>query len=452
MAAANAAGGYPPPGGQGGQPAYPGQQQYQAYQGAPGAGAPGGQPPQGQYGAPPPQGGHGGGAPPLQQVQAGPAEIAGYKQLLQACIQEKGLQTFYPPNSPVLDQIAQQAAGKVNQVIQRWHVQKEIANDIVKLALYDIVLYIDDSGSMQFEEEGSRIKDLRLILERVSFASTLFDADGISMRFMNTDLSGIEQIMRGVQFKGLTPMGTSLRKKVIDEIVLQKAAAGQLRKPVLVIAITDGQPAGEPQNAVFDAIRYAFDTLQQRYPQYGRGGIAFEFAQVGNDELARKFLSKLDEDPQVGPMVDCTSNFENEQEEMARANPPVDLTPDLWIIKLLLGAIDRSYDSKDEKTNHPAPGGYGAPPGGQYGGPPQQGYGQPPQGQYGAPPQGGQYGAPQQGQYGAPPPGQYGAPPQGQYGAPPPQGQYGQQRPPQGAPGGYPGQQQYGQPPPGGRY
>ena len=32
---------------------------------------------------------------------------------------------------------------------------------------------------------------------------------------------------------------------------------------------------------------------------------------------------------------------------MSRANPPVDLTPDLWIIKLLLGAIDRSYDSKE---------------------------------------------------------------------------------------------------------
>jgi hypothetical protein len=251
---------------------------------------------------------------------------------------------------------------------------------------------------MQFEEEGSRIKDLRLILERVAFAATLFDADGISVRFMNTDLghmrdnngrplqdgvaneSQIESIMRGVQFKGLTPMGTKLRQKVIDEIVLSRAQSGQLRKPVLVITITDGQPAGEPQNAVFDTIRYAFDTLQQRFPQYGRGALAFEFAQVGNDEAARKFLGKLDSDPNIGPMVDCTSNFENEQEEMARANPPVDLTPDLWIIKLLLGAIDSSYDTKDEATNRPsgAPGGYGAPPQGY---PPQggQGYGQPPQ-------------------------------------------------------------------------
>jgi len=475
MAAANAASGMPPQGGPGG---YPGQPQYQAYPG-PGAAAPGGgppgQPPQGQYGAPPPQGGYGG-PPPPQQVQGSPAEVEGYKQLLQACIQEKNLQPFYPPGDPRITQIAQEASSKINQVIQRWRIQKEIANDIVKLALYDIALYIDDSGSMQFEEEGSRIKDLRLILERVSFAATLFDADGISLRFMNTDLSGardqqgrpmqdgvcteaqIEQVMRGVQFKGLTPMGTALRQKVIDGIVLDRARRGQLRKPVLVIAITDGQPAGEPQNAIFDAISYAFDTLKG-IPQYGRGAVAFEFAQVGNDEAARKFLSKIDEHPVIGTEVDCTSNFENEQEEMARANPPVDLTPDLWIIKLLLGAIDRSYDSKDEKTSQP-PAGYGAPQG-QYGAPPPGQYGAPPQQQYGGPPPQGQYGAPPPGQYGAPPQQQYGGPPpQGQYGAPPP-GQFGQQRPPQGgpggpggpgSPGGYPGQQQYGAPPPGGRY
>ncbi|KAF1957879.1 hypothetical protein CC80DRAFT_35518 [Byssothecium circinans] len=448
----------------------PGQQSYQAYPGAPGAGPPGapppGQPPQQQYGAPPPQqyGGPGGPPPP---TQAGPGEVGAYKKLLEACIQEKQLHAFYPPNSPIVDQIAQRAPALINQVIQRWRIAKEVANDIVKLALYDIVLYIDDSGSMAFEEEGSRIQDLRLILNRVSFAATLFDTDGISVRFMNTDSTKqvdqqgrplhdgvateaqIEQIMRGVQFKGLTPMGTSLRRKVIDEIVLLKASRDQLQKPVLVITVTDGQPAGEPQNAVFETINFAVESLKRT--RYGPGGVSFEFAQVGNDEMAKKFLGKLDEDPTVGHLVDCTSNFENEQDEMSRANPPVDLTPDLWIVKLLLGAIDSSYDSKDEKANRPppgpgGPGGYGAPQG--YGAPPPGQY--PPQGQpaYGAPPQ--QYGQPPQQGYGAPNPGQY--PPQGQQ-YPPQGGQYpgqNQQRPPQ--PGGYPGQQQYGAPPPGGRY
>jgi hypothetical protein len=62
--------------------------------------------------------------------------------LLVSCIQEKQLQSFYPPNSAVLDQIASRAPALINQVIQRWHVAKEVANDIVKLALYDIILYI----------------------------------------------------------------------------------------------------------------------------------------------------------------------------------------------------------------------------------------------------------------------------------------------------------------------
>lgn len=39
---------------------------------------------------------------------------------------------------------------------------KELASDLVKLALFDVVLYIDDSGSMAFEEGGERIEDLKL--------------------------------------------------------------------------------------------------------------------------------------------------------------------------------------------------------------------------------------------------------------------------------------------------
>jgi len=242
-------------------------------------------------------------------------------------------------------------------------------------------------------------------------------------------------------------MGTSLRQKVIEPFVVQPARSGQLRKPVLIITITDGQPAGEPQGAVVEAIKYASAEVS-RNPRYGKGAVSFQFAQVGNDLKAREFLGKLDDDPSIGDVIDCTSNFEVEQDEMSRAVPPVDLTPELWLVKLLLGAIDSSYDAKDEKTQaRPqggVPGGYGAPPpgqfGGGYGGPPQQGgYGQP-QGGYGQPP-------PQQGGYGQPPPqGGYGQPPpqQGGYGRPPPQqGGYPPQGGQQGGYGGAPPQPRY---------
>ena len=307
---------------------------------------------------------------------------------------------------------------------------------------------------MQFEENGERIQDLKLILQKAAFAASLFDTDGIEIRFMNSDLQGnnvrteqeVDQLIHRIQFKGLTPMGTQLRNKVLEPLVVQRARSNQLRKPVLVITITDGQPAGEANGAVFDAIKYASNELARTH--YGKGAISFQFAQVGNDIKAREFLGKLDNEPGIGELVDSTSNFEVEQDEMSRANPPVDLTPDLWLLKLLLGSIDSSYDTKDEKNKRAGGGQYGAPPQQytqQYSQQPPQGqYGAPPQQQYGAPP--GQHNAPPQQQYGAPP-GQYNAPPQQQYGArpgqynPPPQQQYGA---PQGQYGAPPGQ--YGGP------
>lgn len=167
---------------------------------------------------------------------------------------------------------------------------------------------------MQFEEGGERIKDLKLILTRVAYAASLFDDDGVSIRFMNsprqddriTNEAQIEAIIDSVGFKGLTPMGTSLQSKVLVPLVIRPAQEGALRKPVLVITITDGQPAGEAQTAVFDVIRNTAAELGRT--RYGAGAVSFQFAQVGNDQQATAFLAKLDNDPEVGRMVDCTSS------------------------------------------------------------------------------------------------------------------------------------------------
>lgn len=179
---------------------------------------------------------------------------------------------------------------------------------------------------MEFEENGARIGELKEIISAVVHVATLFDDDGISIRFMNDFPSNpavdgfdmrrldriqneqvVEQIFSKVQYVGITPLGTELRNKVIDPLVLGPARARQLQKPVLVITITDGQPTGEPANAISDTIRYASNELS-RMPQYGPGAISFQFAQVGNDQLAREFLGRLDSDPQVGQLVDCTSS------------------------------------------------------------------------------------------------------------------------------------------------
>jgi hypothetical protein len=45
---------------------------------------------------------------------------------------------------------------------------------------------------------------------------------------------------------GLTPLGTILDQKILQPMLLQPARSNALQKPLLVICITDGAPAGEP--------------------------------------------------------------------------------------------------------------------------------------------------------------------------------------------------------------
>lgn len=160
-------------------------------------------------------------------------------------------------------------------------------------------------------------------------------------------------------FHGITPLGTELRNQVLNDIVSQ-ARARRLPKPVLVITITDGIPFGEPKSVLRDAILFA--TTEVARTKYGPGAISFQFAQVGNDMDAQAFLEELDSDPKIGHLVDCTSNMKQESAQMLRANPSVVLTEPLWVLKMLLGAIDSSYDTQDEVTFGPSIQSYVPPP------------------------------------------------------------------------------------------
>jgi hypothetical protein len=72
----------------------------------------------------------------------GPAQVQALKNILIQTIQENKLQSFYPPNSPALDVLGNKAAQQLPALAQRWRIPMEIANDLVKLGLYDVVLFI----------------------------------------------------------------------------------------------------------------------------------------------------------------------------------------------------------------------------------------------------------------------------------------------------------------------
>ncbi|KAL0050854.1 hypothetical protein WJX82_008507 [Trebouxia sp. C0006] len=246
------------------------------------------------------------------------------QQKIEHMIRTNRLETFYPANK--LQAVLQRLNNiDFRQLAQRWNMPLELAYDLSTLALYDIVIYADDSGSMIFEEGGERIDDLKLILAKVAEVATLFDDDGIV-------------------FTGMTPLGSRLDERVIKPFLTAGVQHRNLEKPILVITITDGEPVGEPNQTVSHVIKNAKALVANS--TYGPGAIAFEFAQVGKDVKAQAFLGRLDNDPEIGGMIDATSYFELEAEEYAQRG--VTLTPELWLVKLMVGAVDPTYDESDE--------------------------------------------------------------------------------------------------------
>ena len=191
------------------------------------------------------------------------------------------------------------------------------------------LIVLDDSGSMIFEEKGERIEDLKVILSRVVNAAMLFDDDGISVQFMKwypgkpgpnapktehlkldniTSEEDLNRLIEHVEFTGVTPLGSALQARILKPMVLDKISSNALKKPILIIAITDGRPSGETlgTRALHDAISNTAASLSRS--QYGVGAVSFQIAQVGNDDPATEWLKALDSDPEVGHLVDVTSS------------------------------------------------------------------------------------------------------------------------------------------------
>lgn len=125
-----------------------------------------------------------------------------------------------------------------------------------------------------------------------------------------------------------------------------KADSHQLRKPVLIIVITDGQPTGQGER--HDRVtRVIAEAKRKLASSVSEDAVSFSIAAVGNDADAQAFLDRIDSHPEVGDLVDVTSDLKAEAYQVKKATG-IELTSELHCLKILLGSIDSSYDQSDE--------------------------------------------------------------------------------------------------------
>lgn len=84
------------------------------------------------------------------------------------------------------------------------------------------------------------------------------------VRFSGThNPSPLPTFLQLILLSGLTPLGTQLDAKIIQPLLLGPARSNQLKKPLLIVILTDGTPAGEPKEQVFNVIMRTNQELQR---------------------------------------------------------------------------------------------------------------------------------------------------------------------------------------------
>lgn len=266
-------------------------------------------------------------------------------------INDNKLYKFYDTKN--IDNIVRQATLiNYESISTKYEIDLTLTYDLASLVLYDVVIFCDDSGSMRSEEKGRRINQLYNIISQVSEIMTMFDSDGIVVRFMNSKIDGCgikteaetNNLIKTVTFKGLTPLGSAFEQKIIKPFVREPIRTNNMYKPILAIIITDGEPSNDEDIKFINNLKTIYKEL--KHTNYGSGTLAIQIAQVGNDLNAHEFLSSIDNDKDIGKYIDCTSNFELEANECIMKQN-FELTFDLWLLKMCLGAIDQDYDNFD---------------------------------------------------------------------------------------------------------
>ena len=213
------------------------------------------------------------------------------------------------------------------------------------LAQYDIVMLLDDSGSMNSPtdtknaqgDKNTRWTELQEFASDVVSVGVAMDADGIDVHFLNRpsllnvkSARTLEETFRKLP-KGLTPLPERLSQ------ILQEYRARPKHKNLLLLIATDGEPSGA------DGKRALKRLLEKR--DFDREKVSILACSDDDSEIG--YLNEFDRDIQALDVVDDYKSEKREIRKMQGSSYPFSRID--HIFKCLLGSIDKWTDLLDER-------------------------------------------------------------------------------------------------------
>ena len=292
------------------------------------------QQPPNQYGQQPPN--QYGQQPPNQYGQQQPPNPYGQQSYRQQAPNSYGQQQ--PPN-PYGQQPSTANQLNVTELEKRLQI----------LSQYDIMIILDDSGSMSLNgahQNTSRWDEAIEACELILDLATKYDTNGIEVYFLNDFnellITAGQSISNEVSSKNISPNGgTPLGAKLESifnrylPIIKQNRTNNITQKPFNIIVITDGAPSDKA------TVKKSIGNLCRELQKMGiqpNEMFGIQFFQVGLDSGATTFLRELDDDLSreegIPDIVDCTHQDPNNHMPLK-----------VIIEKALLGAVVSQIDN-----------------------------------------------------------------------------------------------------------
>ncbi|KAF2807333.1 uncharacterized protein BDZ99DRAFT_421356 [Mytilinidion resinicola] len=263
------------------------------------------------------------------------------------------LEAFFKDNKEFMQDIAKKAVDLANDPTTDLG-SPEVLPKTIKVTMHQQVIYCDDSSSMvnakgTAEKRWENQKSLALRIAR-TMTRILPDREGVALRFINQttnespslDLEGIGRALDLADPKGNTPIGTTLRERILKPLVFNPLAVGKLKRPLLVSVLTDGGPTPEAPGTLASVIVECGNDLERK--GYPRDCVKFLIGQVGSSKEAVEFLDTLRDNPAIasvshifaGRMDDKFKSFRDER------------SLDRWLVETLFKPLAAAEAKKKE--------------------------------------------------------------------------------------------------------
>jgi len=153
-------------------------------------------------------------------------------------------------------------------------------------------------------------------------------------------MDALDKILVKTQPRGGTRIGSTLRRDILAPFVYSKIdSRSSFQRPLLVCAITDGDPSSEPVTAFKDAIVECRRKLVAA--DYEPTSVMFCISQIGTDLKAAAFLAGLRDDDEIRDVLYCTADRLDGAFDEMRAN---EARLEEWLLELLTKPIMERYE------------------------------------------------------------------------------------------------------------